>query len=430
VGPPRSRDWLLDMTQSTKTSFGVMTDDRVVAFLSGFSLLSVFVLPSQSAASFSTYALALILLVGGVGRWRAFLQTRELAALVVIVLVYFSASVWWSPDVSPRGAFSIYSRCLLVLTFIVAFSTSLRRVPDFATWLARSVAICGASAALCALYDFQQHPTWDDRLIGMGQLHNSVVAALAFDAALLFALHVAAMDSVRWRIVGAACATSIAVAIAQTGSRAGYLGAMIGIWIMFIGARFPTSPRRLLWLSAPLWVGAVIGVALALLRPDVLPTLFPRGDSFRIEIWNAEWRRLLEHPLFGRGILARDDVDIDGQRFLHPHNLYLASALQGGLLGLLLLATLLVRAAWQLLENLQVGVARLGLALLAAGMSAYLFDGWELIDKVGLSWLLLWVPVAMAAAVSVRSVGEHTRDMVGVNSPGRSSESSGFSRDT
>ncbi len=49
-----------------------------------------------------------------------------------------------------------------------------------------------------------------------------------------------------------------------------------------------------------------------------------------------------------------------------------------------------------------MGVARLGLALLAAGMSAYLFDGWELIDKVGLSWLLLWVPVAIAMAVGVR----------------------------
>ena len=31
-------------------------------------------------------------------------------------------------------------------------------------------------------------------------------------------------------------------------------------------------------------------------------------------------------------------------------------------------------------------------------MSAYLFDGWELIDKVSLSWLLLWVPVAIAMA--------------------------------
>lgn len=418
------------MTQSTKTSFGVLTDDRVVAFLTGFSLLSVFVLPSQSAASFSTYALALILLVGGIDRWRAFLHTRALAALMLIVLAYFSASVWWSPDISVRGAFSIYSRCLLILTFIVAFSASLNRVPDFSMWMARSLAICGVAAALCALYDFQKHPTWDGRLVGMGQLSNSVVAALAFDAALLFALHVAATDSLRWRVVGAACATAIAVAIVQTGSRAGYIGAMIGIWIMFIGARVSTSPRRLLWLSAPVWAGAAIGAALVVLRPDVLPTLFPRGDSFRMEIWNAEWQRLLEHPFFGRGILARDDVDIDGQRFLHPHSLYLASSLQGGLLGLILLAALLARTAWELLENLQVGVARLGLALLAAGMSAYLFDGWELIDKVGLSWLLLWVPVAIAAAVGVRSVGEYTRDMVGVSSPGQASEPSGASHDT
>ena len=67
--------------------------------------------------------------------------------------------------------------------------------------------------------------------------------------------------------------------------------------------------------------------------------------------------------------------------------------------------------------------AKLGPALLATGMSAYLFDGWELIDKVGLSWLLLWVPVAIAMVVGVTSnmLGK-TRESVGLNSAARASE--------
>ncbi len=377
-----------------------MTVDRVIAVLAGVSLLFVFLLPSQSGASFSTYMLALLMLAAGRERWGVSGRSRMLAGFVVALLIYLSSSVWWSADLSARGALSIYSRCVLILAFVVALSTSLRRVKGCARWLGRALAVGGGFAALAALINLHLHPTFDGRLVGLGQLRSVVIAALAFDAALLFALHVAIGDSARWRVVAGLCVAVLLAAIAATGSRSGYLGAAVGVWILLLPNHW-TPRQKYGWLAWPLMIGATIGVV-ALVRPEYLATLFPRGDSFRLEIWSGEWQRLLARgPLFGLGILTRDAITVDGLEFAHPHSLYLASALQGGLVGLLLLLGVLMCTAWHLLRNADQRVARLGLALLAGGMSVYAFDGWELIDKVSVSWLVLWVPVAIAVTVEM-----------------------------
>jgi O-antigen ligase len=391
--------------------------DRIVALLCAVALVGVYLLPSQSGASFATYVLAVTVLVSGRDRWRAFAQQRLLAGLFVALLGYFAASVWWSAEWSLRGTFSVYSRCVLMATFVAALATSLVRVPEFQLWLVRAVAIAGAIAAGAALIGLWRHPTWDGRLVGFGQLRSSVVAALAFAASWVFAADMALSDASRWRVVGAACAAVIVLAIFETGSRAGYLSAAVGLWTLVVFKRWPSARGRVVWLVLPIFGAAVAG-AIALLAADGAPSpLFPRGDSFRFEIWAAEWQRLQAAPVFGLGILTGDAVALEGRTFVHPHSLYLSAALQGGLVGLLLLSGVLGCAAWGLIHGAQRRIAQLGLALLVAGASGYAFDGWELIDKVGLSWLLLWVPVAVALAVGT-SEG-NTRDMVNRDSPAR-----------
>jgi O-antigen ligase len=344
--------------------------------------------------------------------------------LLVALLVYFSSSVWWSAEYSARGAFSVYSRCLLILTFVVALSVSLRRFPDGMQWLARSLAVGAGVAAIAALVDLSLYPTWDGRLAGVGQLRNSVIAGLAFDAGLIFALSVLLAGGLAWRVIGAVCVLSTGAAIYATGSRGAYLGGAMGAWTLaaltWHGGR---GPRLLWWFSAPVLALAAVLTLLAA-SPGWTDALFPRGDSFRLEIWSAEWQRLIaQGPWLGLGVLVRDDVVLQGQAFAHPHSLYLASALQGGLLGLLLLLAVLLSAGLGLYRARRWPEARLGLALLAAGTSAYLFDGWELIDKVSISWLLLWVSVAIA--IGVTSKMKNARGMLGIDPADRLRDSSG-----
>ena len=335
------------------------TLDRIAGVLVGLSLCGVFLLPSQSGASFPTYLLALLALVAGTDQWRAFVESRLLAVLLVSLLIYFSSSVWWSTEPQLRSALSVYSRCLLIVTFVGALSTSLTRVPNLMEWLSRGLAVSGGVAAVAALIDLRLHPTWDGRLSGLGQLDNSVVAALTFDGGMLFALSCAITEVKWWRAIGTVSVALMSVAVCATGSRNGYLAGAVGVWVLIVTHLRP--PLRLVWLAAPAVGAATIGIAMFVAHPEWRETLLPRGDSFRLEIWNAEWRRLVENgPWFGLGILTRDDVVLEGNSFLHSHSLYLSSALQGGLVGLLLLLGLLSSAGWKLLQAAQLPESRLG----------------------------------------------------------------------
>jgi len=87
---------------------------------------------------------------------------------------------------------------------------------------------------------------------------------------------------------------------------------------------------------------------------------------------------------------------VDNVEFLHPHNLYLAVTYQGGLLGLALLVGMIVVLFSELIRNYDVADAKLALGVLSIAVPAYFLDGHELIDKIGSTWFLLWMPAAVA----------------------------------
>ena len=243
-------------------------------------------------------------------------------------------------------------------------------------------------------------------LVGLGQLRSSVIAGIAFNAGLVCAVSVLLeRRELHGARQAAVCAALTGAAVYATGSRSAYLGGAIGVWTLLLLARRGSGAVNAL--------GVVCGAGAVRRRgrtraADASPRLDRSAVSARRQLpsWRSGPRNGGDWPgtglWFGLGVLAPDDVVLQGQAFAHPHSLYLASALQGGLVGLLLLLGVLLVAGFNLYRARRLEEARLGLALLAAGMSAYLLDGWELIDKVSVSWLLLWVPVAIAIGVRMK----------------------------
>jgi len=59
--------------------------------------------------------------------------------------------------------------------------------------------------------------------------------------------------------------------------------------------------------------------------------------------------------------------------------------------------------AWSLTElfrGYEHPNAKLALALLAMALTSYLLDGHELIDKVGETWFLFWLPVGISLGLA------------------------------
>ena len=370
------------------------------AILIVLSFVFVLALDSQSAASYPTYFLALSMALAA-GRWKD-VWSVGYAWCILGLLSYLCLSSFWSEPSSWRDALGVFGRGALVFFFVVALAESQPR-GQVQFWLGRALTVVGTIAALAAIVAFVQNPPHDDRLDGLWQLEHTVVAGLIFGAALILLLDVVIGDPVRgWKLVGILGALAVGSAVVLSDSRNALVGATIGCLVLGFSHAIVDKRR----FASAFAVSAVVAIAIVgslLTTTQGVELLFPRGDSFRPDIWSRVLERIVpDHVLFGLGILTPDAVPVGERVFSHPHNMYLAVFFQGGLLGVLLFITLIGWSFIQLLAEYEQRSAKLALGLLSMALTSYLLDGHELIDKVGETWFLFWLPVGISLGLAWR----------------------------
>jgi O-antigen ligase len=360
--------------------------------------VSVLALSSQSAASYPSYLLALSMLLA-VRSWNDVFATRMIW-IVVGLVGYLCVSTFWSDPFSWRKVFGIFGRGLLVFTFVVALAECQLR-GQVQLWLGRALAIVGMGAAMAAMTGYFLNSPPGSRLSGLGQLDNPVVVGLIMGAVLILLVDIVLADpSRRWRAAAVAGAVTVALAIFLSGSRNAWISSCIGLLVLLYARRIKDPQRFVAAFMALLIVMSAI--LLAMMMSDTSrDLLLPRGDSFRLGIWSEVLSRVTKDaPLIGLGIGTPDQVRLGNEIFSHPHNMYLAVYFQGGLLALLLFWVLIVWCLSVLFKSYAARNAKLALGLLSMALASYLFDGHELVDKVGETWFLFWLPVSMALGLS------------------------------
>ena len=365
-------------------------------------LASIYVLTSQSASSWPTYILGAYVMAG-VGKWRMLFLDRGFLLLVAVV-AYIPLTSLWSTPLDGRDAFSQAIRGLLVLTFVVCIAECVQ-VDWFRRRLTQTLAVFGAVAAGLAIAFFFVESPEDGRLNGLGQLDTHVTASMVYGVAAVCALTwLVTADSrsiARW--LAGACVGVLVIAVALAGSRNAMVCTAFGMVCLLIANRADTAPRFCVIVGslAVAFVVALLGTWA--LVPGAEDLILPRGDSFRPAIWTDYAARILgENMWFGLGVSTPDLIQVGGYDVLHPHNLYLAVTYQGGLLGLALLLAVIVATVHTLLKNYGEPDAKLALAIWAIALPGYLLDGHELIDKIGWTWLLFWLPVGIAVGIRAR----------------------------
>ena len=375
------------------------------------ALASMFVLGSQSASSFATYLLALYVLAAA-PRWRSLFLDWGFLALVGLLL-YLPLTSLWSTPLDPRGALSQVTRAVLVFAFVVSIAECMQ-VDWFRQRMTWVVGVVGAVAAAAAMWVFFATPPEDGRLNGLGQLDSHVAAGMVFAVAGICALSWL-LDTRSWRPAGAKAAVIVAVAVlvaavALTGSRNAMACGLLGVGMVLIARRAPSATHCVAWIVG--LAVAMVGVLVAayVFVPGADSLILPRGDSLRLGIWTYYAERIAQSPWFGLGILTDDLTEIDGMQVLHPHNLFLAVAWQGGLLAIALMVVVIATTLKTLLRHFAAAQAKLGLAIWCLALPGYLIDGHELIDKIGWTWLLFWLPVAISLSLRAgRGLGDARR---------------------
>ena len=347
--------------------------------------------------------------LAGAAKWRTLLFDRGFL-VVVVLLAYISLSSLWSTPWDAREAFSQVMRALLVFTFVVCIAESVQ-VDWFLRRLMQVMAVCGTLAAAAAIAVFFIEPPDDGRLNGLGQLDTHVMAAMVYAIAAVCGLAwLAGNDRPLGRWIAGVCMAVLVVAVVLAGSRNAMVCMVFALGCLVVANRIRTA-RGFVLTAGSLAVGMLIALLTAYwLVPGAGDVILPRGMSFRPAIWLDYAARIRADGMwFGLGVSTPDLIQVGGYDVLHPHNLYLAVAHQAGLLGLALLVTVIAVTADTLFRNYHEPEAKLGLAVWAMALPGYLLDGHELVDKVGWTWLLFWLPVGIALGIRARRGLEDAR---------------------
>ena len=360
--------------------------------------VSVLTLSSQSAASYATYFLALAMLFS-IKHWNDVFSLR-IVWLIAALLVYLASTSFWSTPFTWADVASTFVRALLVFCFVVAFAEcQLRGLVR--RWLGRALAIAGGVAAISAIAVYIITQPENARLMGLGQLGNPVIVGLIFGVVLIFILEIAILEtSNAWRVPALLCAIFIATAVYLSDSRNAWGSVLVGALVFVFAHRISDRQK---FVSALVTLGLLLGVALAALYANetTREIVMPRGDSFRPVIWSAIFSNVSNNGLvFGLGILTPDHVQIGDYVWPHPHNMYLAVLFQGGAIAAAMFAALVVIVVRTLFQNYESTDAKLAIGILGITLSSYLLDGHELVDKIGETWFLFWLPVAISVGLT------------------------------
>ena len=285
-----------------------------------------------------------------------------------------------------------------MLTFVVALAECQLR-GRMQLWMTNALTTVGVVVVIAASINFFVTNPEDGRLNGLGQLDTHVIAALVYAVVLLFVVRFVERQNGLKRILGFGAAGLIVAALFLSDSRNAWVSAAIGVMVYLLALKLPDVRQYCLCVIVSVLLLGIVLVAVGV-SEAVNAWLLPRGDSFRFAIWSEVISRLEGNWLVGLGILADDNLLIDGVTFHHPHSMYLAMVYQGGLIALFLYLTLLAWVIVVLLRYYDHPDAKLALGVLAIALFAHLLDGHELIDKVGASWFMIWYPVGIAVGLA------------------------------
>jgi O-antigen ligase len=299
----------------------------------------------------------------------------------------------WAPSAARLASYVPDLVLLLLLVgtaWAVANRIHPRGVQSLWWWLFASGLIYAAAAVV-------QGPDVQGRYAALGGGPNVFVRVMALAA--VAAMFLAVVWRRHWALVGIPVFVAGAL---LSGSRGGLLSLAA---IVLVGG-VPLWRRMSAKMRGSLVLAAVAGGMLVpffvepawftgLQQRLVEQTLVQRYDSGRSEILVGAWRLFGEHPVAGAGLDGYYALIGSLAGWEYPHNLVLATAAEGGLLGLVALLGALAAAGATLQAARPLGADALGFSLCALFMLiASMFSG-DYYDS-RFAWFFLGLAVVSA----------------------------------
>ena len=363
----------------------------------GFFLLlsSLFFLPDRSLHHKLFYSLfsipTLLALMLRPSELKSILR-EPIVVLFALFAGYAIVSLMWSP--SDSGTSSLIKRPLHTLMLFLGTCLMLRHRLEALKPLLLGAALLALMASARDFCTFViTHTGGPARLIGAGALDNPLLSSHLFG---FFSVYWMCMllssKNLRSSALCLAAFTVMFCTVVATGSRTPLVAmTLAATWI----ALLYWSRRSIALLVG----GALIAVALLIFFPEMI---IGRGDSHRFEIWRLSWNMFLERPWTGHGYDAPMSVDVGiGYALSEPHSFALGVLYNVGVVGFVPWLGMLGYGLYSGWKNRTQPLLVLASALLLFGIGAGLTEGGGILSRPKEHWFLLWIPLALIAALNV-----------------------------
>ena len=333
------------------------------------------------------------------------LLDSKLAILCLIYWLYSFLTITWNPDTDAADVGKHLLRLINTACFFGIVLHLMRITPGYDRVLFKWLCwIAAGSAVFSIVYFYSSHPFPHVRLKNCCHLHHAILGASAYGlvAVICFYRLIFEPDRNRRRLYRLIFFILLADML-LTKSR----GPLLALVISVGAGELLRENIKPIALLAVIGIGYVLLVYLDVIQ---LSDFFTRNTlfSYRLEIWRLTWEKILTAPWFGHGINSDETVLLSvGEYAHHPHNVYLASLLHGGLVGGLLLLAICLAS---LVEGLKQARSRhqvIYLAMLVFGLVSMLTEGHQLITNPRPLWLFFWFPIAVLAAKQLAPRAQH-----------------------
>ena len=327
------------------------------------------------------------------------LRPREIKPLLgePIIVGFLALCIWlclsllWSTEQNPD--FGMMKLPLQPLMLFAGCAMLLQYRNEALKPLMFCAAIIALVATISYLVIFIRTYAPGERMVGSGAFTNPLLSSHLFGFFCIYWLCMCISSQrlpVLWLSVPAMAV--MLIAIMATGSRTPLVALALSIlWLGIVSRN-----RRALVMIAGLLLGSAI---ILLLFPEILGD---RGSSYRLQIWQIALGKIAEHPWIGHGYDSELRIDVGlGYLLEEPHNFALGVLYYVGIIGLIPWVFVL---AWGLLSSYRQRLQPLFVlasTLLVYGIGAGLAEGGAIITRAREHWFLLWIPLALIAALSI-----------------------------
>jgi putative inorganic carbon (hco3(-)) transporter len=328
--------------------------------------------------------------------------------LIVIFLLYLSLSSLWveSASLSQTGKYLGYG--FLLAAFVLGIPLMSSQFPDFLKWFLAVLVLAATVSCIYSIYLYHSlpdyHPLDEERLYALGRLRNPVIAALSYGVVATISLNLIFSNKGMIRWLWGFCLGVLLLGILLTESRGVWAGLLVSIpCTVLLQQNFSGRTKAVILFSL---MAAAVTVSLMTWLGGYWDEVLLRSTSFRPEIWTRSVQLTMESNLMvGHGAPAGSELLIDGTVHKHAHSIYFATFFYGGIIGLILLLSLLAASFGALFRMGAGQKVILAVTTLLYSVIVLIFDGDRLLEKVDFMWVVFWLPIALGLAATLKENG-------------------------